>query len=381
MLCDPREMEKRQGPAATRRIFLKASERKKLRRVCRRYSFPYRMVIRAKVILQLNVDPCVAEATRNVGVSESFVRRWRARFLDEGRFEALVDKRRCGRPVEIDAVTRCEVISMACGEPKDFGVPYRDVWTLDSLQHRFVELHPKARWISRTSVLRILHDKQLRPHRVKMWLHSPDPLFRAKVTEICKLYLKPPEGSVVLCVDEKTGMQALGRKHPVRGPAAGQDRRMDYEYVRNGTRKLIAAFNPHMGEVYAEVREERTAEDLMQFMEEVAVQNPTLQVHIVWDNLNIHHDGPSKRWTEFNARHGGRFRFHYTPLHASWVNQVELLFGILQRRVLRYGVFNSLEALDEAIIGFLDHWNEHEAHPFNWTFKGYRSQTKEAKVV
>ena len=103
--------------------------------------------------------------------------------------------------------------------------------------------------------------------------------------------------------------------------------------------------------------------------------------HIVLDNLNIHYDGPSNRWTEFNARHGGRFLFHYTPLHASWVNQVELLFGILQRRVLRYGVFDSLEELDDAVIGFIDHWNAHEGHPFNWTFKGYPSQAELAKAA
>jgi transposase len=178
----------------------------------------------------------------------------------------------------------------------------------------------------------------------------------------------------VLCVDEKTGMQALGRKHEGRAVAPGRDARMDYEYIRNGTRKLLAVFNPHTGDVYAEVREERKAQDLLQFMNEVAKRYPKQQVHIIWDNLNIHFDGPDKRWTEFNARHAGRFHFHYTPLHASWVNQVELLFGIVHRRVLRYGVFNCLEELDEAVIAFLDHWNVYEAHPFNWTFKGYPLQ-------
>ncbi len=99
---------------------------------------------------------------------------------------------------------------------------------------------------------------------------------------------------------------------------------MDYEYERNGTRKLLAAFNPHTGEVYGESREHRRAADLVEFMEALARRHPTGEVHIVWDNLNIHLDGAERRWTRFNARHGNRFHFHYTPLHASWVNQIEL---------------------------------------------------------
>lgn len=262
---------------------------------------------------------------------------------------------------------------MACAKPSEFGVPYRETWTYEELCRRFKILHP-GKQMSRTAVVRILNQLGLRPHRVKMWLHSPDPLFREKVDDICDLYLEKPPGAVVLCVDEKTGMQALGRKHPFRPAKPGRDARMDYEYIRNGTRKLLAAFDPHKGDVYGEVRESRTAEDLVEFMEAVAELYPTQQIHIVWDNLNIHHDGPSERWSRFNERHGGRFHFHYTPIHASWVNQVELLFGILHRRVLRHGVFRNLEELDEAVIGFLEHWNEYECHPFNWTFRGYRNK-------
>lgn len=367
-------MAKRRGPPPGQRVRLTRSERKKLGKVVRGQSRAHRQVQRAQVLLQLHTDPCVAEAARAISVNESTVRRWRDRFLRGGRLDGLRDKPRPGRPVEIKAVSRCLVVAMACGDPSDFGVRYRDVWTMDSLHARFRELHPNKQ-MSRTAVVRILNTKELRPHRVKMWLHSPDPKFREKVTDICKLYLNPPAGSVVLCVDEKTGMQALGRKHPGREPAPGRDRRRDYEYIRNGTRKLIAAFEPHTGYVYAESREGRTAEDLMEFMEALAIIYPDQDVHVVWDNLNIHHDGPDKRWTEFNARHGGRFHFHYTPIHASWVNQVELFFGILQRRILRYGVFDTLELLDEAVIGFIDHWNAHECHPFNWTFKGYRSRS------
>lgn len=365
----------RRGPAPIRRIRLTPTERKKLRRSVRRHSRPHREVVRARLLLELDANPCVALAARTVGVDTKTARRWRDRFLDCGRTKALNDRPRSGRPVEIGAVARCELISMGCGKPSDFDVPHRASWTLDSLTRRYAELHPEQK-MSRTSVLRILRQKELRPHRVKMWLHSPDPLFRPKVTEICDLYLNPPENSVVLCIDEKTGMQALGRKHPIRDAAPGRDRRIDYEYIRNGTRKLIAAFDPHTGDVYGEVREGRTAEDLVQFMEALAIEYPDGDVHVIWDNLNIHFDGRDKRWTKFNARHRGRFHFHYTPIHASWVNQVELLFGVLQRRVLRYGVFNSLEELDNAVIGFLDHWNSVEGRPFNWTFKGYPPETR-----
>ena len=150
---------------------------------------------------------------------------------------------------------------------------------------------------------------------------------------------------------------------------------MDYEYVRNGTRKLLAVFDPHTGDVYAELRDTRKAEELIEFMDAVAELYPKKVINIVWDNLNKHHEGPDNRWTAFNARHGGRFRFHYTPIHASWVNQVEMFFGILHRRVLRYGVFNTICALDEAVIGFINHWQEHERHPFRCNFKGYSPKT------
>jgi hypothetical protein len=110
-------------------------------------------------------------------------------------------------------------------------------------------------------------------------------------------------------------------------------------------------------------------------MEALAKRYPDKKIHVIWDNLNIHYEGKDDRWTEFNQRHQNRFMFHYTPLHASWVNQIEIFFGILHRRVLRFGVFNTLKVLDEALYRFIDHWNRHEAHPFNWSFKGYPKQS------
>jgi len=221
--------------------------------------------------------------------------------------------------------------------------------------------------MSVTEVRRTLRAAALHPHRVRMWLHSPDPAFRPKVRRICDLYRRAPDDGVVLCVDEKTGMQALEHKYPMKRARIGRDGRVEFEYIRHGTRALIAGFDPHTGQVIAQCRKRRTAEDLLAFMELVAKKYPTGKVYIVWDNLNIHDE---RRWREFNLRHGGRFRFVYTPLHASWVNQIEIWFSILHRRVLKYGTFANTRELVAAVLGFVAHWNRREAHPFRWTFTG-----------
>jgi transposase len=153
----------------------------------------------------------------------------------------------------------------------------------------------------------------------------------------------------------------------MRPPLPGRPARSDFEYQRHGTRTLIGAFDIRTGEVFAHVRPKRRAQELMAFMEDVARRYPTGDVYIVWDNLNIH---LGEAWRCFNERHRRRFHFVYTPIHASWVNQIEIWFGILQRRVLRYGDFRNTAELERKLVAFVRHWNAHEAHPFRWTFRG-----------
>jgi hypothetical protein len=119
----------------------------------------------------------------------------------------------------------------------------------------------------------------------------------------------------------------------------------------------------------------------MAFMEDLAHEYPDVEIYIVWDNLNIHHDGPSGRWTEFNHRHGNRFHFLHTPIHASWVNQVESWFAIVQRRVLRHGVFQNVEDLETRVRGFIEYWNTMARRPFRWKFKGYPLECSERAVA
>ena len=226
--------------------------------------------------------------------------------------------------------------------------------------------------ISRSHVQRILQAGDVRPHRVQQWLHSPDPAFREKVNVICKLYRKAPKNAVVLSIDEKTGIQAIERKHPGRAPAPGRLRRREFEYIRHGTQALIAALDVHTGQVLADCRERRTQDDLVAFMERVAAAYPDKQVHVIWDNLNTHR--AHVVWQAFNARHDKRFHFHFTPLHASWVNQIELWFARYTRRVLRHASHTSTAHLRERTGQFIREHNQ-AACPYKWSFRGYPLQS------
>jgi transposase len=337
----------------------------RLEPLARSLTTPHRQVIRAQIVLLCARGLSTAEIARSVGCSERTVRKWRGRFAQVPTLDALKDRPRSGRPAVVPVATRCEVVKLACQRPEGSKARFREVWTLGSLQEALREETDCG--LSRSEIRRILQAQDLRPHRMRLWLHSPDPEFQAKVERICQLYLEPPEGATVLCVDEKSGIQALERRYPTQSPRRGEPGRFEFEYRRHGTRTLLAAFETRTGQVFGHCGASRKAPDLLAFMEAVAERYPTGPVYVIWDNLNIHH---GERWEVFNQRHGCRFHFVYTPLHASWVNQIEIWFGVLQRRILRYASFGSLEELEAALLGFLDHWNAYEAHPWKWTFRG-----------
>jgi transposase len=279
--------------------------------------------------------------------------------------KSLYDAQRSGRPAEVPVEVRCELVKLACQRPADRPkAPLEQVWTRPALQ--------QALWqetgvrLSLSEITRTLRCGGLRPHRVRQWLHSPDPEFRPKVKRICELYLSPSKGATVVCVDEKSGMQALEQLYPlhvVSGTVRGE-----FEYKRHGTSTLIAAFDVATGEVFGRLRR-RTAAGLLRFMEELAKKYPRGPVYVVWDNLNIHTDGPDQRWTRFNKRHGNRFHFVYTPKHASWVNQIEIWFSLLARKVLKNASFATKRELHAAVRRFISEWNR-RARPFRWRFRG-----------
>lgn len=325
-----------------------------------------RDVMRARVALLAHEGHTSTAIAQRLEVSVQTVCLWRKRIAEHG-IKGIREGERSGRPPRIKNEARLQLISLACEVQEAEG---RVTPTLDEIVARALD-RGVVEHISRSHVHRILQAGDVRPHRVQQWLHSPDPAFREKVNAICKLYRKPPANAVVLSIDEKTSIQAIERKYPGRNPATGRLRRREFEYIRHGTQTLIAALNVHTGEVLANCGERRTQADLLAFMERVAAAYPG-KVHVVWDNLNTHR--AQAVWQDFNARHGKRFHFHFTPLHASWVNQIELWFARYARRVLRHASHTSTLHLRERTEKFIREHNQ-AARPFKWSFRGYPLQT------
>lgn len=351
-------------------VSLPEEGRASLEALVRRSTSAQRDVFRARIALMAsegNSSEAIADALHT---SIQTVSLWRGRVARLG-VDGLKEQARPGRPRRIQESERLQVISLAC-EPADWGG--RSTPTLDELVERTIGrgIVPQ---ISRSQVHRILQAGDLHPHHVKQWLHSPDPDFRAKVNVICDLYHARPKGSVVLSIDEKTGIQITERKQWDRPPRRGRARRIEFEYIRHGTQALLAALDVHTGRCVTSCGDTRTQADLLAFMEEVALAWPKKIIHVIWDNLNTHR---SSVWEAFNQRHDGRFKFHFTPLHASWVNQVELLFGVYTRRVLRNASHTGKEHFLKRTKQFFQERNE-KPKPFRWSFQGYHLQTGEPK--
>lgn len=360
-----------------RPVAIDGVERRRLEAEVARLNVPFWLAQRCRTILLLADGSRPADVVRQLGVTDRFVRKWRSRWEQRSAVEGLFDADRPGRPAQISLAAKCRVVQLACELPADRDAACRSTWTQQALADAVSRLHRKP--MSRSTVQRILSAEGLRPHRVRYWLHSPDPCFVEKVEKICGLYLNPPDDAVVLCVDEKP-MQALKRIYPAHVAAGGFVRR-EYEYRRGGVCQLLGAFDIRTGRVFGRVVRHRTEKALLSFVDGIARQFPGRRVIVVWDNLNIHHDGKRGRWTRFNQEHGHRFEFVHTPIHASWVNQIEIWFSILQRRLLRHGSFSGIAELRERVLRFISHWNRHEAGPFRWTFSGRFVQTPERLVA
>jgi transposase len=288
---------------------------------------------------------------------------------------------------------RHKVVVLATTKPADLGLPFSH-WSLEDLAIQIIH-DAHYRDMSRSTINRILNSNDLKPHRCIQWLHSNDPDFEAKALDIAQLYLSAPRlyqhGELVLCVDEKTSIQALERKYPGRPMKPAQPERREFEYIRHGTRCLIATLAVPTGQILGDVTKRRSSLDFCRHLRNVTAQFPAIKrFHWVMDNLNTHWNLRMCRWiaglsgVSFDPkklRTGAQRRafltdpdhkhvIHYTPKHGSWLNQIEIWFGVLQRRVIRRGNFRSKADLTRRIIDYIVYYNKRLAHPYRWTYTG-----------
>jgi transposase len=321
---------------------------------------PFGQVQRASVILALAEGTSNAAAARSAGRHIDTVRAWRKRFTTE-RLAALIDRPRpLGRP-RLSPQDKLRIIATATAEP-----PGPDtVWT-----HRLLadHLHLAGVAVSSSQIGRILDSVDLKPHLVRGWLTRPaDPEFFNKAADVCALYRTCPPNAVVYSVDEKTGITARSRKHPDQPERPGQRTRREFEYIRHGTVSIIAALNVHTGQVLTERIDRNNADTFIGFLRTLDQTVPAdKDIHLVMDNGSSHVAKKTKAWLTAHPR----FHVHHTPKHASWLNQVELFFSTLTRRLLRRGQFTSRDELAERIDDFVLAYDEHDAKPYRWTYDG-----------
>lgn len=312
----------------------------------------YRFVQRINAILLASEGKNNKQIARKVGLSVVAISHWRNRFAKYGT-DGLKDLPRPGKPAKYGHSERLKIIDIACQPPS-----IKTRWTLRELAEKT--------GISKSQLHRIMHELDLKPHQFKMWLFSSDPEFESKQADIVGLYLHPPKNAFVVCLDEKTGLQANSPTHEKLPMMPGQVEKREFGYKRHGVLALYAALKVHEGEVFAKTEVKHTHVEFLGFLNEVYDRwGQGKELHFVMDNFSAHKTVEVMRWVEEHKS----VHFHFTPTHASWLNQVELWFSILSRQLLSKQEFESVPDLIKQLLAFIEEYDK-TAKPFAWTYKG-----------
>lgn len=325
-------------------------EREALERWTRRPKTGQALAQRARIILESATGKSNTAVARRLRVTNQMVGKWRMRFLEK-RLAGLLDEPRPGTPRRLSDAEVERVLTMTLeSTPK-----HATHWSTRSLA--------AACGLSRSSVHRVWQAFALAPHRSETFKLSRDPLFIDKVRDIVGLYLDPPDKALVLCVDEKSQIQALDRSQPILPMRPGQTERRTHDYKRNGTTSLFAALDTKSGKVIGQLHRRHRALEFRKFLDTIDAAVPQdFEVHLILDNYGTHKTASIQRWLLKRPR----FQLHFTPTSASWLNLVERWFALLTEQQLRRGVFHSTRNLETTIRHYIDAHNE-EPKPFIWT--------------
>ena len=335
-------------------LVLRPSDAARLRELTRSSAAPAGHVQRARMVLLAAEGLSNAEIARRVGVTRPTVIAWRARYA-AGGVDALADLPRRGRPPVIDEPA--VVVTTLNPPAPELGITH---WSARLLADHLTQAGTP---VSFAEVARIWRAWGLQPHRVETFKFSTDPQLEAKIRDVVGLYLDPPTNAVVVCVDEKSQIQALDRTAPLLPMRFDQAERRTHDYKRHGTTTLFAALEVSTGRITADACYPRHRNgEFLAFLKQVAKAHPRVQLHVVADNYGTHSHLNVKAWL---ARHP-RITLHFTPTGASWMNLVEIFFGIITRQAIRRGTFASVPDLISAIRVFIDAYNE-RCQPFTWT--------------
>jgi len=331
-------------------LSLSDEERFQLESIAGSRSLPHGLVIRAQIVLMAANGQSNSLIADKLHLSKPTVGIWRQRYLEHG-IQGLHDVLKPGRPRTVsDEKVAVLVRKTLNTKPKDG-------------THWSVRTIAQASRLSHATVHRIWCAFGLQPHRQRHFKLSTDPFFVEKVRDIVGLYLSPPENAVVLCVDEKSQIQALDRTQPMLPMGLGYVEGVTHDYIRHGTTTLFAALNVASGEVVTQCKKRHRHQEFLRFLKHIELNVPQkLDVHLIVDNYATHKHAAVKRWLALHKR----WHVHYTPTYASWLNQVEIWFNLITQRAIRRGTFSSVKELIAKIEEYVKQYNKHHK-PFSWT--------------
>jgi len=331
-------------------LALTADEQTQLQSLAASRTLPHALVARAQLVLWAAQGKSNTEIAERLHFSKATVGKWRQRFLKH-RLSGLYDELRPGRPRSIEDDQIAALLKRTLSRKPTAST------------HWSVRQAAQASGISKSTVHRLFQTFAVQPHRTRSFKISTDPFFIEKVRDIVGLYLNPPDHALVLCVDEKSQIQALNRTQPLLPMGLGYVEGVTHDYVRHGTTTLFAALDIATGTVFAECQPRHRHQEFLGFLRNLDACVPAdLEVHLIVDNYATHKHAKVRTWLARRPR----FHIHYTPTYSSWLNQVERWFGLITQRAIRRGSFRSVKELTEKIDAFVNHYNR-SSRPFAWT--------------